>query len=473
MFGTQYEQEGIDWNKNWPEKQGDKYLVVEHNYLKKEKITREHDPVTGVTIWEWMDEDQRRQIIAENLIDEDRLQKIDVYDDVQYIYTFVPGLTNQFPLLDVKSEFQLGRLNFFPWSTDRGNGKPLPMVDQLRDAQMEINKRISTISHIAESVLTTGTVVDEAIFGMDESKKREFEQNYNNPRKIHWMAAGMSRQFPNAIRPVMDRQIPGDLFGIANMMVDLYDRLVPQPAASEGRTERSGESGILFAQKVEVAKTMQTTLMASIRQLWNDIGEAYFFMSKQLYGKGRRVFTSGNGMAKTVVNEEYINEYGETVVYNDFSGLSRHRVIVGEAPAGVNNRLAQMELNGSLAQNYAQLAPNASLTFIENLIGAIDMDEMMKENARQAISLDRENLAASTKAAIMQSQATMKQIEGLMQQAQGPQVPQGGQPGEGLPPPQEALPSEAQEAVTEIPSGLDNPATEQRLATYNEGGQGA
>ena len=229
-----------------------------------------------------------------------------------------------------------------------------------------------------------------------------------------------------------------------------------------------------------MAKTLQTTMLQGIRQLWNDIGESYFFMAQQLYSKGRRVFTDSRGTFQTVVNETLIDDSGEEEVINDFGSLARHRVVISEAPAGVNNRLAQRELNGALAQNYAQIAPNASMTFIENLIRSVDMDQIQKESAMEGVSLDRERLAIQTQAEIVNAQVAIQQAQQLLQQSQQPQPgpggglpPQGGALAEGglaaLPPPEQAVPPElAGGAQPELPSGLSNPATEQSLSSFQQ-----
>lgn len=458
QLGETYEQDNIDWNKDIPEKHGDQYLVIQHNYLKREKVTREFDPESGIVFWEWMDEDQKRAMAQEYGVAD--TQEITLWDNFEYVTTLAPGLTLRFPLVDQKEEFQIGRLKYFPWATERMNGKVLPMIDQLRDAQMEINKRQATITLAAETAVTSGISVDEAIVGMDQRKKEEFEKNRGNPRYVLWQKAGTSRTFPNAMQQIVKTQIPGDLFNIVNEMIDLMDRLVPQPAASEGRSEKSGESGILFAQKVEIAKTMQTTMLSSIKQLWNDIGEAYFFLAKQVYSEGRRTFTNAKGTQKVVINDTRYDQFGEPHVLNDFSALSRHRVVISEAPAGVNNRLTQRELNATLMQTYAPF-PNTQLVFASNLVKSIDMNEVDKEEAKNAIELDKERIKAETEAAIANANTIVSNAQQAAQAGAGG-MPGGGAPGGGMPggaPIEEemqALPQQLEGAAPPIEAGIGN-----------------
>lgn len=447
-FGGRYEKTDLEWNKSLPQSHADKWLVVQRDYLQREKITRQFDPVSMTTLWEWMDDNTKERIIENNNVDRSALRDIEIYDNVHNVFTFCPGLSLSQSLLDIKAEFQLGRLPYFPWCPEWMNGKPLPMLDQLRDPQMEVNKRTATISLAAETSVTSGIMVDEAIFGMDEQKKDDFERNRTNPKYTGWMKPGTSRAFPNAIQEVIKQQVPNDLFNITNMMIDMMDRLVPQPAASEARTDK-GESGVLFAQKIEVAKTLQQTLLESVRQLWNDIGESYFFLAKQLYSKGRRTFTDAKGSFKITLNDTKVDEFGEITTMNDFVALPRHRVVISEQPAGVNNRLTQRELNNALAQNYAQIAPNASMTFISNLVDSVDMDSVKKEEAMEAVELDRQRIRAETEAAIANAKIAQQTAE---QQAQQPGLD-----------PQMALPSPGAENVIgglNVPPGGQPPPPE-------------
>lgn len=429
MFGSEYEMSDINWNRDIPVRHGSKLLVVEHSYLKREKVTREIDTYSGTVFWEWLSDEQKMALAQENNVEPDNLQKLDIMDDVAYTYTFAPGLSTNFALHDKKDEFQCGRLRKIPLSSEYQNGKALPLLEQVRDAQLTLNKRMETINNAAESAISRGSYVDEAVFGMDNGKIEDYIKNRRDPKYVARLKAGSSRSFPNGIGELPAGQVPPDLFNIANMIVDLFDRLLPQPAASEGRTERSGESGILFAQKVEVAKTMQMTLLEQIRLFQNAIGEVYFFMAKQLYGKGRRVFTDAKGKRKIIVNDVQINQYGEEEIVNDFSGLSRHKVVISEAPSGVNNRLVQREMSASLMQSFQGL-PSVAIQMGKNLIKSLDYDSIQKQEAMDAINLEEERIRVQTELAIANAQMALQQA----QQMNVPPEPEAAAEGAGMQP---------------------------------------
>jgi hypothetical protein len=138
------------------------------------------------------------------------------------------------------------------------------------------------------------------------------------------------------------------------------------------------------------------------------------------------VFRDTKGNVKTIINNPYYNtSTQEEELENDFAALPRHRVIVSEAPSGVNNRLVQRELNTYLTSNFAQISPNSALCFVEDVIESLDKDQVQKEEALKAVALDRERLAAETIAATVNAKAMTKQTEQMMSQ------PSGGMPGMG------------------------------------------
>lgn len=440
-LGHNYEYDDIDYNRR-PEhlnRNGSKYLVIEHNQMRYEKIEREIDTRTGVVFWEWMDDEQKRGMAKQYGISLEDIRTVKINDRVHYITTICPELTLQFALFDGKAKYQLGRLPYFPWSPTWISGKRRGIIDLCKDAQLEFNKRQSTITLGAQTMVNQGIAIDEAVFGNDQDKIDDFVNNRGNPRYVARLKAGASRQFPNGIQLTPRQQIPGDLFQVANMMADLMDLLAPQPAASEARTERSGESGIHFAQKLEVAKTLQTPLIQGVRQLWNDLGEAYFFLAKQLYRKGRRTFTSPNGQEITI-NEEIEDQFGNLYMTNDFSKLSRHKVIISEAPTGVNIRLTQRELNTTLLQNWPQNLPNSAIGFAANIYRSLDLTDQEREQGMEDIEIDRQLVRANSEAQIANAKVAMFQAEQLLAQATNPaQAQQPGLPGAG-PPSQPQLP---------------------------------
>lgn len=459
VFGKDWESnQEIDWSENHETKYGSTYKVIEKHYLKREKVTREYDPVTKTVFWEWMSDEEKMDIAQRNNISSEDIKEIEIPDAlISYTQTVCPSLSTNLVLEDRKDTFQIGRLHDFMWSATWINGKPLGVIDFLKDAQREVNYRQSTITLAAQAAINTGVQLDPAMFGNDERLIKEFEKNYGNPRQVGRIKAGMSRQFPDGIKPLARIQVAPDLYQIVGQMIDLMDMLVPQPAAGEARTERSGESGIHFAQKLEVMKTMQQPMMMGIKQLWNDIGEAYLYFAAQLYSHGIRRFASADGKTEFDINVPKIDlNTGQEYIENDFSQLStmRHRIQISESPSGVNVRMMQRELNlGILSSWPKDSMPNTALTFAENIARSLDQTEEEKQNTDKALNMDRQLMESRTMAEITQNQAVIQQGQAAQGQQQGGGMPQGGggQPMQAPPPEALGIQPNIESAIVDIP----------------------
>lgn len=450
IFGKDWEMnQEIDWSEEHEDQYGVTFKVIEKHYLQREKVVREYDPVSKTIFWEWMSDEEKMDMAQRNGISSEDIKEIEIPDAlISYTQTVCPSLSTGLVLENSKDTFQIGRLHDFVWSATWVNGKPLGIIDFLKDAQREINYRQSTITLAAQGAVSTGVQYDPAMFGNDDRLIKEFEKNYGNPRQLARIKAGMSRQFPDGIKTLARIQIPPDLFSIVQQMVDLMDILVPQPAAGEARTEHSGESGIHFAQKLEVMKTMQQPMMMGVKQLWNDIAESYLYFAAQLYSHGIRRFASADGKNEFDINVPKIDlTTGREYVENDFSQLStmRHRIQISESPSGVNVRMMQRELNlGILGSWPKDSMPNTALTFAENVARSLDQTEEEKMHTEQALGLDRKLMESRTMAEITQNEAVIQQGQAAMggggAPAPGGMPPPGGGGGPGAPmPPPEAL----------------------------------
>ena len=464
IFGTDFdENQSVDWNKDYRNPaSGSQKEVIEKHWLDIQFVEREIDPVTGVIFWEWLDDDVKIELANRYNIPPERIRKRKVETKIYRIRTISPDYPN-LVLEDGEHILQVGRILKFPWTATWINGKCMGIIDFLKDAQEEVNYRIATITQGAQGAVMAGIQVDEAIFGNDDGQFQNFKKDYGSSRQVAKVKSGMSRMFPDGIKPLPRVQIAQELFQIEKNMIDLMDLLVPQPAAGEARTERSGESGIHFAQKLEVMKTMQSPMMMSRRQLWNDIGEAYMLAAAQLYSKGMRRFRSADGQGDVVINEEVVGPGGRPYVNNDFSKLStmRHRVQISESPSGVNIRLMNRELGTGLLQMWPQDMPNSKIALVELIARSTDMSEEEKEHAKTGIEKDKALIESRTMAELAQNQAVVKQLSGPPQQPQqmggNPQQGPPIQPGQSGMPPQvpEALatPSAPEPAIANPPQG--------------------
>lgn len=431
LFGKTYESnERVDWNIDLETMRGSRYLVVEKRYLETKTVSRLIDPGTGTIFWEWMSDDDVRNLAVQLNIPGERLREEKVISRVYKILAICPQLS--MVLADYDHPIQIGRIPSFIWAPYHVNGKLLGLLDFLKDAQREVNYRQSTITLGASGAVTAGIGVDAGMFEGPDQVKR-FRRNYGNPRQVAEFRRGASRQFPNGIMPLPRVQIPPELFTIVDNMIGLMDYLVPQPTAGEGRTERTGESGVHYQQKLEVMKTMQMPMMMSIKQLWNDIGEAYLYVASQVYSKGMRKFTSADGKEDFTINVPSVDTMtGETYLDNDFSKIAtmRHRIQISESPSSVNVRMAQQEYNYGMLSTWPQNLQNTVMPFVRNILKSLQLTDDEKEAANKALERDERLIASDTEARIAQNEAIINQAQAARppQPAAGPEQITGAPP---------------------------------------------
>jgi hypothetical protein len=137
---------------------------------------------------------------------------------------------------------------------------------------------------------------------------------------------------------IQKAQFPQDIRDQLMRMIDYTDRISGVPAVYDARSEKSGESGYLFAQKTRAAEQQNFLPLASLKQHLNEKAEAYMAQAAIQYTIANvpRTFRLNNGKQSITINKKD-TETGKLL--NDFSMLPRHKVIVSESPTSTTNRM--------------------------------------------------------------------------------------------------------------------------------------
>ena len=301
-----------------------------------------------------------------------------------------------------RTEVQIGRLPFFPWSASRINGVPRGIVDLIKDVQRTINYRENLVTYILQTEAHGATLLDPQLFGVDREKMNDYIQNKNNPSKTFETAAGALARGLAPV-PVQKAQFPSDVVNQLTRMWDIADRISKAPAVSDARTEGSGESGYLFAQKTRLAEQQQYILFFGLKRHINEKAEAYLVQAKQQYSIGTipREFTFNNGKESVMLNEEFSMENGQTGIKNDISQLPRHKVLVTESPSGLTNRLTARALSQELLKVLPPENIGTRQVFTNIIVKSVDnLDEKDKDRVDEFGKLEeeqaRETLLANT-----------------------------------------------------------------------------
>ena len=302
------------------------------------------------------------------------------------MYGFYVNLLTVLSILleDAPNKVQCGRLPFFPFYADRINGQNFGIVDVIKDAQQTINKREQQINNILASAANGGGGMDAGIVNNDENQMEEIAKNWNNPSYRFWTAPGASKNFPNAFIQFPRGMVPPELFRHLESMWDTLDRIIPQNAAADARTEGRQESGYLYAQKQAAIEVAQTVLLRNLEQLINDIGEAYYYQAQYLYTGVPREFAAKDGSI-TIVNEPVTLHDGTVGMLNDISALPRVKVTVTQSPKNVSERTSNRLLYDTVMKNLPAEYRSLRVAIQGQLLDTFDFPDEAKAKIEEGL----------------------------------------------------------------------------------------
>lgn len=419
---------------------GSKYRVIQFYEMIEEEVWEEYDEMTGMVLpatddvaykKAWLDE-HNPYWEAEKILQRPTTKR------VQYCTVLIPQLAPG-RIIDRKpTQIQVGRLQFFHWAASRINGVNRGIVDLIKDIQRNINHREMLVSYIIETSAMGGEVLDPMLFNNDTNQIDEYISTKNQPGRTHVSAPGA---IGRGLMPqkLSQSNIPTDLQNQLIRMWDYADRISKSPAAYDARTEGSGESGYLFAQKVRQAEQQQYVLFAGLKRHLNEKGEAYLEQSKIQYsiGSWQRDFMIPSDENKTIsLNKKNVLPNGQVIIQADISQLQRHKVVVSESPSGLTNRLVGRAVAAEVMQSIPPENIGTRTVLGTTIIKSIDtLSAEDKEKLKQFRKLEEEQAKytlmfgiANLKLQMLNVQQQIKQLES----GAPPPPPPGG--GRALPP---------------------------------------
>lgn len=413
------------------DKYGDQYRVIEFKHVEREKKKIEFIVADGIIVPEGTDEYKKEWAILNGVDLSQGVSTKTENVDVLYVTTICPQISRSLVLEDKKSLIQIGRIDLFPWSSARYNGTNSGIPELLQSLQETYNKRESQVDFIIASNAAC-VAMDPDIVGGNSDAMDEIMKNVNKPNYKFWTEPGALKSGRSFFQPLPKNQIDIAIVNELTRMVDMADRVSKQPAAMAGRSEGSEENGILFARKQMQAEVAHTVLFRGLEQHWNDKGEAYILLAKQLYSGAYREFYEFGSGEKIELNTPVVTPEGE-VKENDISQLPRVKVVVTQSPEGVTNRTVDRSMNIELLR---VLPPDTSpIQRVRATVNAMKTMSQSKVDRAQTeadgemeLMLARKNIQAQ----IMNLDFQMAQIQSQMAMIGQPQMMGGvGQPQQG------------------------------------------
>lgn len=401
----------------------DKFRVIEFHHIERENVKVKYSLFSGIQIPDGTPEEQKEWAIINGVDLENGVVEEDIPIDVYYVTTICPSLSKYLVLKDKKEAIQIGRLPFFPWSSSRINGKNSGIPDLLKSVQRTYNYRESMIDSIISSAANGAYAIDPALFDGDSSKVEELIKNWNKSNfktvSANGAIASGRQYFQQIPKPQMDYGIVQEL----SRMIDLGDRISKQPAALDGRSEGSEETGILFARKQQQAEIANMVLVKSLEQHWNEKGEAWLLLAKKLHSGVYRVFNEFGSGRKIELNKPIVTLSGE-VIENDISTLPRMKVIVTQSPEGITNRNIDRAMNIEMLR---VLGPESYVNRAlaeTNVMRTLSNSKTERQKYEEAANLQFELAKKRAIAESMQLDLSIVQAQMQMAQFQQPQIPQ-------------------------------------------------
>lgn len=432
---SEYEQQ--DETKGIPhfsltEQFGDQYRVIEFKHIEREKKKIEfafNSNGDMLQVPDIEDEAYIQQWMIANGVDVslDPITRTEPVD-ILYVTTICPQISRNLVLEDKKSKIQIGRLDIFPGSCRRYNGINGGIPELLQSIQETYNKRESQVDFMIATSASGGVLMDPDIVDNDDYAKKKIEENWNKPNFKDWSAPGKLASGRNYFAQLPKNQIDFQIVNEITRMLEMSDFISKTPAAMDGRSEGSEDrSGILLARRQLQAETALTLMKNRIQQHWNDKGEAYFLLAKQLYSGVYRMITIPSTGKTIEINKPIVTLNGE-VLENDISTLPRMKVCVTESPEGETNRLMDRATNIELLRVLGPESPIQRARAAGKAVNTINKSKEDKVITEQDTELEIDLVRKRVMAEIMGLDLQMMQMQMQMMQLGQPQLPVSGAP---------------------------------------------
>jgi hypothetical protein len=296
------------------------------------------------------------------------------------------------PLYDGYDIFQIKRLRFFPMASERICGEPFGIWDVLDSLQDATNKLINNSQGIIDTNAHGGGAVNPEIVGGDETKMEEVKKRWADPKFKFFGNPAAFAAGKNMFLPFPTHDVDAGVFNqLGKILYEMNNDIIPLNPASEGKSEHSGEPGIVFNMKMQVIEQAQLVLMKNVENFLVEIGEAYVDAAKLLYQKTKRTFYKNNG-EEIVINDIKLMPSGDVAIDNDVGSLQKCRVVVSLSPKSPNSQFTKrMTHMDTLNLLYKDLNSNVELIgFTQGkILETIPCDD--EEEKIRAQMIDRRN----------------------------------------------------------------------------------
>ena len=225
------------------------------------------------------------------------LKKIMEYEtDGIHLTTIIPYFENAV-VLDEDDPSPSGNFDVFPVYSYNYNvqvSEQTSLVDLLIDVQDDVNKGKSQIRDYVTQILSGGVFIDKR----EKEAIKKLKEKGNQPNQVYELnnPAAMPQKLPPG-------QIPPDIMNNAENSFGYAQRVSLISEAMRGESARSGESGVLFQQKVQRAAAAINPYFYNLSRLRKALVEDFVDNFGFVYAEQARLIKiqSGEGMHQEVI----------------------------------------------------------------------------------------------------------------------------------------------------------------------------
>ena len=434
-------QGGVSRYRSTDEKWGDYHRVITFHHVVKKEREWEYDlvnrcpfPETGFEPKSKEDREAKQQYMQEYGVQEGQYTTIRQVKREKRIEVICPTLHSEVFLAAGKDRIQTNNCNLYPIGNNF-YGQFRGVVDDLHDVQIDFNKGQMNIHDIQARTAKGAFVLDEALAGGDEAKKREIESRWNDPSARIWVAEGTTQELGPHGGVIELRSHPPtpDMFNQSARTLDLADWLSQMPAAMDSRSESTTESGKLFQSKVQVGLISQKYGMKIYERHKREKMMAYMLQAKITYSGYPRSFSKNGSDDALEINKPAIDPIGRRILINDISKMPDMKIMLIPSTSGINIRT---ELRAQYTEVLNLLNDPKDrllkLEFIGGIFETQDMPEEKKKNIDKIIKMLQMDEAIALSLRLTQGKMQMMQVGMQMQGEELPAPGAGATPDEGF-----------------------------------------
>lgn len=352
-------------------------------------------------------------------------------EKVQMMSAICPGLSHGMLLCSGPTEIQCGRLQFLPWSAYRCNGEFGGLIDSIKDMQQSINYLESMLTYKLQVEGGGGAQFVEPGIFINDAEYQRWTKERNNPQAVFRLKTNSLLRYPNGpSRPVISSPYPAEAMNrLSHIVETMWGKISKVAPAARGETESAGESGYLFRLKQIQSDIELYTVHESLRNFWNEVGEAYLYQAIQTYGDGvERTFYNPKTKGSFTINkrEMFVDEDGSIieVIVDDISKLKdiRHKVIITESSDSPTRKLEIMQTASTFLE---RTDPNAKPLTYQMLASKLVLSSDLF-NSEEKAELEQ---ASSLEIEVAKNELSARNANAMAQAQQAAMMAMGGQPG--------------------------------------------